>query len=161
MSKTLGLATAQGERGHRRSDRDCLKTNGWKVIKNMHVLTDTLTRPSRCGCALALSRVVDGRNDHLVGSIRQQRLQGHTAAFARSHDLQRGGKRAQCLGRLPVTALTHTPALHGGVLVVSPGTAGLRTASLHGSGSGERKPRKPGCASPSDQPCPREEYFAM
>lgn len=48
------------------------------------------TCPSRRGCALALSRVVDGRNGHPVGSVRQQGLQGHAAAFARSHDLQKG-----------------------------------------------------------------------
>jgi len=80
-------------------------------MKNIHMLTDTLTGPSRCGRALAFSRVVDGRNDHLVGSIRQQRLQGHAAALARSHDLQWGGKRAEHFGRLPIIALTRTPEL--------------------------------------------------
>lgn len=130
-------------------------------MKNVHVLTDILTRPACCGHALTLSRVVDGRNSHLVGSIRQQRLQGHAAAFARSHDLQRGGKRAQHLGRLPITALAHTPELHGGVLAASPVTAELRAASLLSSGNGESKPRKPGYASPSHRPCPREEYFPM
>lgn len=59
-----------------------------------HARADTLTRPACRGRALALSCVVDGRKDHLVGSIRQQRLQGHAVAFARSHDLQWGGKRA-------------------------------------------------------------------
>lgn len=130
-------------------------------MKNMHLLTDTLTRPACCGRALALSCVVDGRKDHLVGSIRQQRLQGHAAAFARSHDLQQGGKRAQHLGRLPVIALTYTPELHGRVLVASPGTAGLRAASLLSSGNSESKSRKPGYSLPSDWPCPREEYFPM
>lgn len=59
------------------------------------------TCPSRGGCALALPRVVDGRNGHLVGSVRQQGLQGHTAAFARSHDLQWEKKKPyQSLGFL-------------------------------------------------------------
>lgn len=61
-------------------------------MANMHIPADPCTCPSRRGCALALSRVVDGRNGHLVGSIRQQGLQGHTAALARSHDLQWGEK---------------------------------------------------------------------
>lgn len=59
----------------------------------MQVLMDALTRPTRCSCALTLSCVVDGRNRHLVGSIGQQWLQGHTAAFPRSHDLQQDGKK--------------------------------------------------------------------
>lgn len=70
------------------------------------------TCPCRGGCALALSRVVDGRNGHFVGSIRQQGLQGHAAAFARSHDLQQGKKEIPAFGVL-IPALTHSPESGG------------------------------------------------
>lgn len=70
------------------------------------------TCPSRGGGALTLSRVVDGRNGHLVGSIRQQGLQGHTAAFARSHDLQQGKKEIPAFGVL-IPALPHSPESGG------------------------------------------------
>lgn len=42
---------------------------------------------------------MDGRNRHLVGSIGQQWLQGHTAAFPRSHDCLLGaGVRNRTVG---------------------------------------------------------------
>lgn len=93
----------------------------------MHVPMGSLTCPARCRCALTLSRVVDSWNDHFVGSVRQQRLQGHTAAFPRSHDLQQSGKKSSAFGQVS----HHNSYSHPGVTLRVSSSVSEQTCSGH------------------------------